>query len=90
MAHHMNTRNFLCKECPRAFNTVADLVQHQRIHEKQRDPYICSECNLTFQIKSRYNTHMRTHKIEQKGPKECSICKKMFVCLSSHYRIVHL
>lgn len=91
LAHHVNARNFLCNECPRAYNTAADLVQHQRIHEKQRDPYNCQECGLFFQIRSKYKTHMRIHQTSSsKGPKECPICRKMFVCLSSHNRIVHL
>lgn len=91
LAHHLNARNFLCNECPRAYNTSADLVQHQRIHEKQRDPYKCNECGLLFQIRSKYNTHMRIHQTtSSKEPKECQICKKKFVCLSSHNRIVHL
>lgn len=91
LAHHINARDFLCNECPRAYNTAADLAQHQRVHEKQRDPYKCQECGLFFQIKSKYKTHMRIHQtVLAKGPKECPICKKMFVCLSSHNRIVHL
>ena len=91
LAHHQNARNYLCNECPRAYNTSADLSQHQRIHEKQRDPYKCNECGLLFQIRSKYNTHMRIHQTaSSKGPKECKICNKKFVCLSSHNRIVHL
>lgn len=91
MAHHINARNFLCNECPRAYNTAADLAQHQRIHEKQRDPYKCEHCGMFFQIRSKYNTHMRIHQTtSSKGAKECLICNKMFVCLSSHNRIVHL
>lgn len=91
MAHHINARNFLCNECPRAYNTGADLAQHQRIHEKQRDPYKCEPCGLFFQIRSKYNTHMRQHQTTtSKGPKECPICNKKFVCLSSHNRTVHL
>lgn len=91
MAHHINARDFLCSECPRAYNTAADLAQHHRIHEKQRDPYNCGECGMLFQIRSKYNTHMRTHQAAAvMGPKECTICNKKFVCLSSHNRIVHL
>jgi KRAB domain-containing zinc finger protein len=90
VAHHVNARQFLCTECPKSYNTQSDLIQHQRIHEKQRDPYTCNECGLSFQIRSRFNTHLKTHKKDIKGPKECSICKKMFVCLSSHNRIVHM
>lgn len=91
LAHHFNARNFLCNECPRAYNTAADLGQHQRIHEKQRDPYRCEQCGLLFQIRSKFKTHMRTHQgATLKGPRECAICKKMFVCLSSHNRTVHL
>lgn len=91
MAHHINARDFLCNECPRAYNTAADLAQHQRIHEKQRDPYKCEPCGLFFQIRSKYNTHMRQHQTAiAKGPKECPICNKKFVCLSSHNRTVHL
>lgn len=34
---------------------------------------------------------MRIHQTaSSKGPKECHICQKKFVCLSSHNRIVHL
>lgn len=91
LAHHINARNFLCNECPRAYNTAADLAQHQRIHEKQRDPYKCNDCGMLFQIRSKYNTHMRIHQTSvTKGPKECPICNKTFVCLASHNRIVHL
>lgn len=87
LAHHRNERNFLCNECPRSYNTQADLSQHQRIHEKQRDPYRCEECGMLFSHRSKFNTHLRSHAV--KGPKKCNICDKFFVCLSSHIRIVH-
>lgn len=91
LAHHRNAREFLCSECPRAYNTAADLTQHQRVHEKQRDPFRCEMCGLVFQIRSKFRTHMRTHQsLTLKGPRECPICKKFFVSLSSHNRTVHL
>ena len=81
----------MCTECPRAYNTAADLAQHFRIHEKQRDPYKCDYCGLFFQIKSRYNTHMRIHKTERgKGPKECPLCGKIVQDVRRHHETVHL
>ncbi|KAG5675157.1 hypothetical protein PVAND_005083 [Polypedilum vanderplanki] len=90
IAHHLNERNFICNECPRAYNTSADLVQHQRIHEKQRDPYKCEECNLFFEIRSRYNTHMRIHKTTVKGPKVCPVCNKNVMDVKRHHDTVHM
>ncbi|CAH1710771.1 unnamed protein product [Chironomus riparius] len=90
MAHHINARSFLCNECPRAYNTAADLAQHQRMHDKGRDPFKCEECGMLFQIRSKFNTHIRIHRTESKEPKECHICRKSFICLSSHNRIVHM
>ncbi|XP_070505290.1 zinc finger protein 91-like [Chironomus tepperi] len=98
MAHHINARSFLCNECPKAYNTAADLAQHQRAHDKGKDPFECKECKMFFEARSKFNVHMKTHKTVVKKPpvprkvepKECPICEKSFVSLSKHNQIVHM
>lgn len=86
----MNERNFVCNECPQAYNTASDLAQHRRIHEKHQDPYSCPECSLQFQFLSQFNAHLRTHR--QNIIHECTICNKRFArpkYLAAHMRDIH-
>lgn len=89
IAHHLNERKFVCDECPRAYNTTADLVQHQRSHELGRDPYKCEICGILFKIRSKLNTHMRSHKTPIKGTKECPVCGKTVLDVKRHHETVH-
>jgi len=68
MAHHINARSFLCTECPKTYNTASDLAQHQRTHDKGRDPFKCEECGLFFEARGKFNTHMKTHEAKVKPP----------------------
>ncbi|KAL7044370.1 hypothetical protein ACKWTF_001895 [Chironomus riparius] len=98
LAHHVNARLFICNECPKAYNTASDLAQHQRTHDKGRDPLKCDECGMLFEARSKYNSHLKIHKpvvkqpyVPRKGePKECPICEKSFISLSKHNKIVHM
>ena len=67
--------------------TRIDLLQHQRVHDKQREPFRCQECGQVFRTRSNFNTHLRTHTV--KGPQHCDICNKLFVNLRSHVQQVH-
>lgn len=88
MAHHGQERNWLCNECPKNYKTKIDLLQHQRVHDKARDPFRCPSCPMLFRTRSNYNTHLRTH--NTKGPQQCSLCDgKVFVNLRSHIQMVH-
>lgn len=76
MAHHINARSFLCNECPKAYNTAADLAQHQRTHDRGRDPFRCAECGMFFDARNKFNAHMKTHKAVEKQssvPRKCQI-----------------
>lgn len=85
VAHHINAREFSCDQCQQAYNTQSDLNQHKRSHDKYKPALICSECGMMFQIASRLKTHMKIHQSN-----ECKICKKDFVRLETHHRLVHL
>lgn len=67
--------------------TRIDLLQHQRIHDKQREPFRCVECGQLFYTRSNFNTHVKTH--VARGPQNCDICNKLFVSLRSHVQQVH-
>lgn len=67
--------------------TRIDLLQHQRVHDKQREPFRCLDCGQIFRTRSNFNTHIRTHTV--KGPQHCDICDKLFVNLRSHVQQVH-
>ena len=67
--------------------TRIDLLQHQRVHDKQREPFRCLDCGQIFRTRSNFNTHLRTHTV--KGPQHCDICDKLFVNLRSHVQQVH-
>lgn len=90
LAHHLNERNFVCNECPQAYNTSSDLAQHRRIHEKHQQPFSCPECGLQFQYLSQFNVHLRTHR--KNIVHECTICNKTFTRskgLAVHMRDIH-
>jgi len=87
LSHHSDERNYICDECPKSYKTKIDLLQHKRVHEKIKEPMSCEICHQKFSIRSKYNSHLRTHTI--KGPQNCEICEKMFVNLRSHIQQVH-
>lgn len=87
MAHHGTERNWLCNECPKNYKTKIDLLQHQRVHDKARDPFHCQVCGQYFRTRSNFTTHQRTH--NTRGPQTCSLCDKVFVNLRSHIKMVH-
>jgi KRAB domain-containing zinc finger protein len=93
MAHHRNAREYLCTQCPKAFNTKADLSQHSWTHNKSSVPISCEICNLNFTMLNKYTAHMKIHQpredLKKKGPQICNICNKEFVELSTHIKIVH-
>lgn len=74
MAHHINARSFLCNECPKTYNTAADLAQHQRIHDKGRDPFKCEDCGMFFEARNKFIAHMKTHNTV-KVPRKCKMSK---------------
>lgn len=53
-------RNFIDKECGKAFYSSSQLIYHQRIHTSER-PYECNECGNAFFCGSQLTYHQRVH-----------------------------
>lgn len=53
MAHHGDERNFLCSECPKAYKTKVDLLQHERVHTNLKGRFECDKCLKIFNTKGK-------------------------------------
>ncbi|KAL7745715.1 hypothetical protein ACLKA6_009920 [Drosophila palustris] len=54
-----------CKVCSKIFNSVAYLKEHMMRHTGEQ-PYRCTRCYRKFVDESKYNTHMDSHKHQDK------------------------
>ncbi|XP_063102619.1 zinc finger protein 275 isoform X2 [Cavia porcellus] len=52
--------HFACKECGDAFRLKVLLVQHQRVHSKQKG-WECGDCRKVFRGAAEFNEHRKSH-----------------------------
>ena len=91
MAHHANLREFVCSDCPKAYNTKTDLTQHLKIHGLTDNfKKSCEECGEAFTSKVLFHRHRRSHNpAGSKYKQKCKICDLYFVWLGDHIKTVH-
>ena len=86
--HHLNKRQFVCKECNQQFNKNSILYNHkQTVHSNVRS-FIChrKDCNKTFKTKKLLNCYLLTHSSVKRFC--CDKCEKRFKTqkvLQNHY-----
>uniref|UniRef100_A0A3B4B7M7 C2H2-type domain-containing protein n=1 Tax=Periophthalmus magnuspinnatus TaxID=409849 RepID=A0A3B4B7M7_9GOBI len=68
---HSDTHEYLCKFCNAGFRTKVDKLTHELIHLKNKDPYQCPECDLSFPTFRQRAAHRIEHK---KDKYKCEIC----------------
>ena len=90
-AHNLPVANkiFLCKFCPKTFERMGNLEEHERIHTNEK-PYQCKHCSMSFRMKNFLTKHVTVHTGEKKY--KCSYCDRRFRMYSNrdtHQRHVH-
>ena len=65
----------VCDICRKTFTHKLHLIQHERIHRKEK-PYICETCGQAFTQKSHLKRHKKIHL--GKKPYVCETCNKSF------------
>lgn len=79
MRRHQNARDFACKECPKAFNTKADLRDHMSVMHAEK-PFRRYKCEETMCEDSDGFSHpfaLKTHNCRYHGrpwDHTCSVC----------------
>ncbi|XP_045843373.1 zinc finger protein 837 [Meles meles] len=56
-------RLYVCDQCGKAFVRTSSLLQHERIHTRER-PYECAQCGKAFVRCSGLHRHQKTHSAE--------------------------
>lgn len=86
-------KNYICTECSRDCKSNSELLNHMRVHTKER-PFSCKVCSKSYTQKSAVNAHIRRVHLKLKPINAtCSLCPKKFnsQCqLAMHVRAVHL
>ncbi|XP_069313059.1 zinc finger protein 548-like [Eulemur rufifrons] len=68
--------DYKCSECGKTFNFKHFLVEHQKIHMKER-PYECNKCGKLFRYGANFMKHQTVHSGERTY--ECRECGKSFM-----------
>ncbi|KAJ0001779.1 hypothetical protein NQD34_001575 [Periophthalmus magnuspinnatus] len=68
---HSETHEYLCKYCYASFKTKVNKLAHELIHLKQKDPFKCPDCAMTFPTFRKRAAHKKEHK---KDKFKCKIC----------------
>ncbi|XP_044741850.1 zinc finger E-box-binding homeobox protein zag-1-like [Chrysoperla carnea] len=71
----INTGQFVCDQCNKAFAKPSSLARHKYEHSGQR-PYKCDQCTRAFKHKHHLTEHKRLHTGEK--PFQCGKCLKRF------------
>ena len=68
-------KDFLCRFCPKMFSQKRRMLDHERIHTKEK-PYVCLVCGLGFPRDSCLQKHVSIHTGEKKF--KCKFCPRRF------------
>ena len=82
-------KEFLCRFCPKIVSKYHNLLEHERIHTKEK-PLACEVCGKRFRRKQAYNQHISLHTGEKKY--KCQFCDMRFQRSGNrmaHERIIH-
>jgi len=67
------SKNFPCPYCNKHFRFQAQLLQHERVHTKEK-PFKCAKCGKGFSVKCNLKAHEETHKSVYERPFKCDQC----------------
>lgn len=82
-----DTDLFHCYICLASFNHPQTVINHMRLHSKER-PFKCTECNRSFRQVGNLQRHITTHRGDR--PYNCPECSKSFAdpaTLRNHERV---
>ena len=91
---HEVDKQFKCEidNCEYASKSRRDLNRHiLSIHEKNKKPFLCTECGMSFIRKGRLENHVGSAH-EKKKDFQCELCSAGFACISylhGHMKKVH-
>ncbi|XP_028896413.1 zinc finger protein OZF-like isoform X1 [Zeugodacus cucurbitae] len=75
-----NIEYFLCKSCPRTFRHRSTLIQHELIHESNRErKFACGVCGRQFYTQMARRNHLKTHDPGREPRFHCGDCGQSFL-----------
>lgn len=77
---------FQCKLCNRMFADQSTLIEHTATKHDQVCVFKCKKCDLKFNTKLEFRSHIRSHKILRSSTKafQCDFCGKEFKTRSGY------